>query len=135
MPEIYGQSDNLERISFGVIASIEVFEASGDPIYAQEGVDLGNQILASQERQLQPWSIPMTGYFYTGPDPKISFHRFHMGEEEQPIVALARLCEALPDNPNWMKWYSAIVLHAKYYGKWVRAWMLPIACFRRVYTG
>jgi hypothetical protein len=38
-----------------------------------------------------------------------------MGEEEQPIVALARLCEALPDDPNWMKWYSAIVLHTKYY--------------------
>ncbi len=115
VPEVYGQSDNLERISFGVIASIEMFEATGDPIYAQEGVDLGKQIVASQERQLQPWSIPMTGYFYTGPDRKYMFHRFHMGEEEQPIVALARLCEALPDNSNWMKWYSAIVLHAKYY--------------------
>jgi hypothetical protein len=57
----------------------------------------------------------MTGYFYTGPDRKYLFHRFHMGEEEQPIVALARLCQALPDNPNWMKWYSAIVLHSKYY--------------------
>jgi hypothetical protein len=57
----------------------------------------------------------MTGYFYTDPDRKYLFHRFHMGEEEQPVVALAHLCEALPDNPNWIKWYSAIVLHTKYY--------------------
>ena len=115
VPEVYGQRDNLERISFGAIASIELYKATHDPIYAEEAVDLGNQILASQERALQPWSVPMTGYFYTGPDRKYLFHRFHMGEEEQPIVALARLCEALPDNSNWIKWYSAIVLHTKYY--------------------
>ena len=115
VPEVYGQSDNLERISFAAIASIELYRATSDLIYAQEAVDLGNRILASQERVLQPWSVPMTGYFYTGPDRKYLFHRFHMGEEEQPIVALAHLCEALPDNPNWIKWYSAIVLHTKYY--------------------
>ncbi len=115
VPEVYGQRDNLERISFGVTASMELYEATGDPIYAEEGVDLGTQIVASQERELQPWSVPMTGFFYTGPDRKYLFHRFHMGEEEQPIVALAQLCEALPDHPNWMKWYSAIVLHTKYY--------------------
>ncbi len=115
VPEVYGQADNLERVSFGVIASIEMYKATGDSTYAHEGVDLGSQILASQERTLQPWSVPLTGYFYTGPDRKYLFHRFHMGEEEQPIVALARLCEALPDNPDWMKWYSAIVLHTKYY--------------------
>jgi hypothetical protein len=115
VPEVYGQSDNLERISFGAIASIELYKATSDPTYAHEAVDLGNQILASQERALQPWSVPMTGYFYTGPDRKYLFHRFHMGEEEQPIVALAHLCEALPDNPNWIRWYSAIVLHTKYY--------------------
>ena len=37
------------------------------------------------------------------------------GQEEEPIVALARLCEAFPGNAKWMKWYSAIVLHTKYY--------------------
>ncbi|MGO8717884.1 MAG: glycoside hydrolase family 9 protein [Acidobacteriaceae bacterium] len=115
LPEIYGQKDDLERISFGAIASIDLFRATGEQKYADEAIMLGNQILASQERKMQPWSIPMTGYFYTGPDRKALFHRFHMGEEEQPIVALAHLCEALPQNPNWMKWYSAIVLHSRYY--------------------
>jgi hypothetical protein len=115
VPEVYGQADNLERLSSGVIATSELYEATGDPIYAREDVELGEQILASQERELQPWSVPMTGYFYTGPDRKYLFHRFHMGEEEQPIVALVRLCETLPENPEWIKWYAAIVLHTKYY--------------------
>ncbi|MGC2638979.1 MAG: glycoside hydrolase family 9 protein [Acidobacteriaceae bacterium] len=115
VPEVYGQADNLERVSFGAIASMELYKATGDAMYAQEGVDLGKAILASQERHLQPWSVPLTGYFYTGPDRKYLFHRFHMGEEEQPMVALARLCEDLPDDPNWMQWYAAIVLHTQYY--------------------
>lgn len=115
VPEVYGQKDNLERISYGAIASIDLYRATGDQAYANEGVDLGNQIVASQERRLQPWSVPLTGYFYTGPDRKYLFHRFHIGAEELPIIALAHLCEALPNNPSWMKWYSAVVLHSKYY--------------------
>lgn len=115
VPEVYGEKDNLERISFGAIASIDLYKATGGEKYAVEAVDLGNQIVASQERKLQPWGIPLTGYFYSGPDKKYLFHRFHLGEEEQPIIALKQLCEALPSNQNWMKWYSAIVLHSKYY--------------------
>jgi hypothetical protein len=57
----------------------------------------------------------MTGYFYTSPKRENLFHRFHIGQEEQPIVTLAHLCDTFPENPNWIKWYSAIVLHSKYY--------------------
>ncbi|MGA9716981.1 MAG: glycoside hydrolase family 9 protein [Acidobacteriaceae bacterium] len=115
LPEIYGQSDELERISFGAIASVDLFRATGEKEYADEAVALGDLILQSQERTLQPWSVPLTGYFYTSPKRENLFHRFHIGQEEQPIVALAHLCDALPDNPSWIKWYSAIVLHSKYY--------------------
>src|ERR1022692_2775035 len=45
------------------------------------------------------------------------FHRFHIGKEQEPIVALIRLCEAFPDHEKWMKWYSAVVLHSQYYLK------------------
>ena len=114
VPELYGQKDNLERVSFGAIASIDLYLATGNQLYAGEGVALGDEILASQERKLQPWTVPLTGYFYTGPDRKYLFHRFHIGEEEQPIIALAHLCEALPNHKKWMQWYSAIVLHAQY---------------------
>jgi hypothetical protein len=135
VPEVYGQKDDLERVSFGAIAAIDLYEATGDSAYAEEGVALGSEVVASQERTLQPWPLRLTGYFYTGPDRKFLFHRFHMGEEEQPIVALDHLCRALPNDPHWMEWYSAIVLHAKYYQQAAAAadapWdMLPAGIYR-----
>src|SRR5260370_12821969 len=36
------------------------------------------------------------------------------GREQAPILALTRLCEAFPDHPDWMKWYSAVALHSQY---------------------
>ena len=125
LPEVYGASDDLERISFGVVASVELFEATGDRQYEDEAVALGALVLASQERKLQPWTTPLTGYFYTGPKRENLFHRFHIGQEQEPIVALTKLCEAFPDHADWMKWYSAVVLHSQYYLKPASAFDLP----------
>jgi hypothetical protein len=94
-PEVYGAQDELERISFGAIASVDLFRATGDKQYADEAITLGGLVLQSQERKLQPWTVPLTGYFYTSPKRENLFHRFHIGQEEQPIVALAHLCEAV----------------------------------------
>jgi hypothetical protein len=115
LPEVYGAQDELERISFGAIASVDLYRATGEQRYADEAFKLGDLIVASQEQALQPWSIPMTGYFYTSPKRENLFHRFHIGQEEQPVIALAHLCETFPSHENWMKWYAAIVLHSKYY--------------------
>jgi hypothetical protein len=125
LPEVYGASDDLERISFGVVASVELFEATGDRQYEDEAVALGALVLASQERKLQPWTTPLTGYFYTGPKRENLFHRFHVGQEQEPIVALTKLCKAFPDHPDWMKWYSAVVLHSQYYLKPASVFDLP----------
>src|SRR3984957_14299708 len=125
LPEVYGASDELERISFGVVASVELFESTGDRQYEDEAVALGALVLASQERNLQPWTTPLTGYFYTGPKRENLFHRFHLGQEQEPIVALTQLCEAFPDHADWMKWYSAVVLHSQYYLKPASAFDLP----------
>ncbi len=135
LPEVYGASDELERLSYGVVASIELYQATGDHRYADEAVALGDQVLASQERKLQPWSIPLTGYFYTSPKRENLFHRFHIGQEQEPIIALVRLCEALPSHDKWMKWYSAVVLHSQYYLKAAAAvdepyGVLPAAVYR-----
>ncbi|MGA3166727.1 MAG: glycoside hydrolase family 9 protein [Terriglobia bacterium] len=117
LAEVYGAKDELERISYGVVASVELYQATGDRRYADEAVALGDLVLASQERKLQPWTIPLTGYFYTSPKRENLFHRFHNGQEQEPIIALTRLCEAFPDHDKWMKWYSAVVLHSQYYLK------------------
>ena len=80
--EVYGAKDELERISFGVVASVELYRATGDQRYADEAVALGDLVLASQERKLQRWTIPLTGYFYTSPKRENLFHRFHIGQEQ-----------------------------------------------------
>ena len=113
----YGRPDELERNSLGALGSVDLYEATGDRRYAEAAFRLARLILASQERKLQPWAIPLTGYFYTSPRRDALFQRFHVGEEQAPIVALARLCEAFPDHPDWMLWYSALVLHSNYYLK------------------
>jgi hypothetical protein len=115
LAEVYGAQDELERISFGAIASVDLYRATGEQRYADEAFRLGDLILASQEQTVQPWKIPLTGYFYTSPKRENLFHRFHIGQEEQPVVALAHLCETFPSHENWMKWYAAIVMHSKYY--------------------
>ncbi len=135
LPEVYGASDELERVSFGVVASVELYNATGEQRYADEAVALGDLVLASQERKLQSWSIPLTGYFYTSPKRENLFHRFHVGQEQEPIIALIRLCEALPNHDKWMKWYSAVVLHSQYYLKAAAAvdepyGVLPAAVYR-----
>jgi hypothetical protein len=115
LAEVYGAQDELERTSFGVVASVELYLATREDRFAQEAIVLGDQVLASQERTLQPWTIPLTGYFYTSPKRDNLFHRFHIGQEQEPIVALIRLCEAFPEHEKWMKWYSAVVLHSQFY--------------------
>lgn len=134
-PEVYGAKDELELISFGAIASVDLFRATGEKQYADEAITLGNLILKSQERKLQPWTIPVTGYFYSSPKRENLFHRFHIGEEEQPIVALAHLCDAFPENEDWIQWYAAIVLHSRYYQQAVATIdapyeVLPAAIYR-----
>jgi hypothetical protein len=127
LAEVYGAQDELERISFGVVASVELYQATGERRYADEAVALGDLVLASQERKLQSWTIPLTGYFYTSPKRENLFHRFHIGQEQEPIIALTRLCEAFPDHDKWMKWYSAVVLHSQYYLKPAAAVDAPYA--------
>ncbi|HEY9228042.1 MAG TPA: hypothetical protein VIP11_15405, partial [Gemmatimonadaceae bacterium] len=58
--------------------------------------------------------VPLAGFFFTGPDRDTLFHQFHRGNDQAPIVALSQLVEALPDHPDWMKWYSTVVMYADY---------------------
>jgi hypothetical protein len=56
----------------------------------------------------------LAGFFYTGPEKETLFHQFHRGNDQAPLVAMARLCETFPDHPDWMKWYSVVALYSEY---------------------
>ena len=80
--------------------------------YADAAIELAGTILASQERKRPAWDIPLLGFFYTGPRKDRILHYCHRGREQAPILALTRLCDAFPNHPDWMKWYSAVALYA-----------------------
>ena len=104
----------LETVSQAIIAAVELWKATGDRTWLDQGAAWAGVITGSQQRSIPDWEIPLTGFFYTGPDKVNILHYCHRSREHLPILALTRLCEALPDHPDWMRWYSAVTLHAEY---------------------
>ena len=109
-------SDNVEldTAAAAVLASVDLWKATGKALYADSASRWAGTILGSQERRRPDWDIPLFGFFYTGPGRERILHYCHRGREQVTILALTRLCEAFPDHPDWMKWYSAAALYAEY---------------------
>jgi hypothetical protein len=109
-------SDNVEHevASVGVLASVDLLQATGNQRYADKAIELAKIILDSQERTRPNWDIPLFGFFYTGTGKERIMHYCHRGREQAPILALTRLCDAFPNHPDWMKWYSAVALYSQY---------------------
>lgn len=104
----------LETAAVGALASVDLWQATGDQRYANSAFEWAETILASQERKRPRWDVPLLGFFYTGPAKDRILHYCHRGREQGPILALTRLCDAFPNHPDWMKWYSAVALYAEY---------------------
>src|SRR5690606_19349734 len=68
----------------------------------------------SQQKRYVGTDFPLAGFFWTGPDQDTLFHQFHRGNDQAPIVALAKLIDAFPDHPEWMDWYATVALYAEY---------------------
>lgn len=104
----------LELAGIGILASVELYQDTGKQQYADKAVELARVVVDSQEKTYVGKEFPLTGFFYTGPEKQALFHEFHRGNDQAPIVAMARLCQALPGHPDWMRWYSVAVLYSEY---------------------
>jgi len=104
----------FDEASVGVIASVDLWRATGKKQYMDKAVEFAGLILDSQERKRPDWNTPFLGFLYTGPDKERILHYCHRGREHTPILAITSLCEAFPDHPDWIKWYSAAALYAEY---------------------
>lgn len=109
----YGASP-IELAGIGIIASLELFQATGKAPYADKAVELARIIVDSQQRSYVGRDIPLGGFFYTGPDRRELYHQFHRGNDQAPIVAMSRLVEAFPNHDDWMTWYSVVVRYSEY---------------------
>ncbi len=107
-------ASRMELAAIGITASLELHRATGGQQYVDKALELGRVIVESQQRQHVGTAFPLAGFFYTGPDRDTLFHQFHRAADQAPIVALSQLVEALPDHPDWMRWYSTIARYAEY---------------------
>ena len=104
----------IELAGIGILASLELHRATDRKIYADKAVELANVILRSQQKTFVGDKYPLSGFFYTGPDRDTLFHQFHRGNDQAPIVALAKLAEAFPWHRDWIKWYAAVAMYAEF---------------------
>jgi hypothetical protein len=104
----------VELAGIGITASLELYQATGAQQYAGKAVELARTIIASQQRSYVGSDYPLAGFFYTGPDRRTIFTQFHRGNDQAPIVALARLIALFPDHAEWMQWYAVVARYAEY---------------------
>src|SRR5208283_1262269 len=97
-----GNQNQTELIGHAVLATLELWQTTGERPYADKAIELSRAIVDSQQRTfLSGLDYPLTGFFYTGPD-KTSILRYsHVSHEEAPVTALVRLCELFPNDPAW----------------------------------
>lgn len=113
-----GSGDSVQLVSVGILASIELFRATGKKQYANKAVEFAPVLLQSQQRNfMADWKLATTGFFYTGPARDRIQHFDHRGHEQAPIVAMERLCVTFPDHPDWIQWYSVVAFHSEYFLK------------------
>jgi len=109
-------SNNVEDEfpSQAILSSIALWKATGNKKYADMATSLAPIIMNAQQRKRPDWDTPLTGFFYTSTAKERILHYCHRGREQAPTMALTALCDAFPDNPDWMKWYSTVTLYSEY---------------------
>lgn len=121
--------------SWGAIASTFFYQKTNDEKYKAAALHFGRLLTKCQETVFQE-GIPITGYFYTDSDCKKILQNNHGAFNEAPMLALRSLCQAFPDNQDWIKWYSAAVIYSDFFlkrGSEISApyYLLPTAVFRK----
>ncbi len=102
--------------SWGALASLHMLRATGQRECADHAAQFGRLLVQCQEQRFLD-GIPLTGFFYSNSGRTSVIHNYHTGFEESPLLALAALCNALPDHPQWIEWYGAALLHSEYFLK------------------
>ena len=96
-------------------AAMLIYRATGEQYYADKAAEYGNYIVKTQHTTYESdWSDPMIGFFYREDDHRNVVHYNHRSHEDKQNLGLIELCRQLPNHPDWMKWYSALLFHAKY---------------------
>ncbi|HUQ18516.1 MAG TPA: glycoside hydrolase family 9 protein [Gemmatimonadaceae bacterium] len=107
----------IELAGIGILASMELYRATGKKIYSDKAIELAPTIVESQQKTYVGSQFPLAGFFYTNPAKDTLFHQFHRANDQAPIVGLIKLIEAFPNHPDWMTWYSTVAMYSEYQKK------------------
>jgi hypothetical protein len=103
-----------DKVGYATLAAVEMYRNTGKQHYAEDAARLGRLLLRQQEQRFVE-GIPIAGYFYEDPQHTKCVHEFHSSFEESGLLALQGLCDALPNHPDWISWYGAIVLYSEFF--------------------
>lgn len=105
-----------EEASWGATSSLLLARLTGDEKYKIQAAGFGNLLTQCQEQRFVQ-GIPITGYFFSNTKRQQVIHNKHSAFEEAAMIALSMLCNELPENENWIQWYSSSVLYSEYFLK------------------
>ena len=115
----FGRNE-LAAAGQGILAACELYDATGEAAYLDDAVGLARLLMPYQVRT-RPDGLNenICGYF-TEFVYKEGLNVRSFGHQSMDVYAVEpfiRLCKTLPDHPDWMKWYSSMVLFSEYYLK------------------
>ena len=124
-----------DLVGYLTLATVELFQTTGQVTYRADALRLGRHVLNLQERHFVDGS-PVTGYFYEDGARTRIVHEYHNSHEESGLLALQALCETFPQESAWIDWYAALLINSEYYcrlGSTASAPfdLLPAAVWRR----
>jgi Glycosyl hydrolase family 9/Cellulase N-terminal ig-like domain len=103
-----------DEVGYLTLAAVELFRATGSSHYEAEATRLARWLIELQETRFIDGS-PVTGYFYEDAARTRIVHEYHNSFEESAPAALAALCDAFPDHPDWIDWRASLIAYSEYF--------------------
>jgi len=113
--------------SAAVLAAVELFRASGGAQIKAEAVARGDRLADLVQLDFSfAQAEKVTGFFWNGATRASPF--INVQWLAFPYVALAELCRAFPDEPEWIRWYAALRISGRFYWEKMCAFHAPYNC-------
>lgn len=110
------ENSSYLEASWGAVSSVYLYEKTGDEKFRKAALRFGQLLTECQEQVFQE-GIPMTGYFFTSSERRRPVYNNHGAFNEAPMLALRTLCQAFPEDADWINWYSAAAIYGDYFMK------------------
>ena len=106
--------------ALGALAASALYRLTQLESYREQAREYARIVMDCQQQEPTDWDVPMCGFYYQDRKKDLIWHHNHFSFAHMPDLAMRTLCETFPEDPDYMRWYSALVLSGEYYKKIVR---------------